>query len=131
MQFSSIIKKINFDRRGLIPVIIQDAKTGEVLMMAYMNRRALRETLKTKQTCFWSRSRKTLWRKGETSGHIQKVRSIFLDCDSDTLLIKVSQAGAACHKGFYSCFYRELKTKSANFKVVGRKIFDPKKVYKK
>ncbi len=103
------MKKLKFDKNGLIPAIVQDSKTGDVLMIAYMNRQALKITLKEKRTCFYSRSRKTLWRKGETSGHLQKVKSIYYDCDQDALLIKVVQKGVACHTGEWSCFYRKLK----------------------
>ena len=126
----ALLKKVKFDRRGLVAAIIQDVRTNQVLMLAYMNRLALRKTLQTGRTHFWSRSRKKIWRKGESSGHIQKVRSICLDCDGDTLLIKVSQKGAACHTGYYSCFYRKLKAQSGRLKVVGKKKFDPRKVYK-
>jgi phosphoribosyl-AMP cyclohydrolase len=113
---------------GLIPVIIQDASTNEVLMMAYMNQTAWEETLRTKKACFWSRSRQKLWIKGETSGHYQEVREMFLDCDSDTLLLKVDQkGGAACHTGYRSCFHRRYE--DGEWKVSGEKIFDPKEVY--
>ncbi len=131
MKFNSLIKKIKFDRRGLVPAIIQDVKTGQVLMLAYMNRLALSKTLETGTTYFWSRSRKKLWCKGETSGHIQTVRSIFLDCDADTLLIQVKQVGAACHTGYYCCFYRKLNPRTVNLQVKGKKVFDPRKVYRK
>jgi phosphoribosyl-AMP cyclohydrolase len=104
-------KELKFDDKGLIPAIIQDAKTGEVLMLAYMNVTSIRKMLQIKKTCFWSRSRNTYWVKGETSGHYQFVKSIAYDCDRDTLLIKVRQVGAACHTGKRSCFYRELKLK--------------------
>lgn len=97
--------KLNSD--GLIPAIIQDEKTNQVLMMAYMNEFSFQKTLETKETWFYSRSRKELWHKGETSGHIQKVKKIFLDCDSDTLLIQVEQTGVACHTGEMSCFFNE------------------------
>ena len=103
------INNLKFDKQGLIPVIIQDARTKDVLMLAYMNRTSLRRTLKLGKTCFWSRSRKKYWIKGETSGNIQLVKSIYYDCDKDTLLIKVIQRGVACHTGSYSCFYRKLK----------------------
>ena len=128
MKLNSLLKKIKFDRRGLVPAIIQDEKTGEVLMLAYMNRLALRKTLETGKTYFWSRSRKKLWMKGEISGHTQCVRQVFLDCDSDTLLIKVRQKEAACHTGFYSCFYRKMNSRTATLKVTGKKVFDSKKV---
>ena len=95
--------KLKFDEKGLIPAIVQDYKSGDVLMVAYMNKEALRITLKERRTCFYSRSRKTLWRKGETSGHIQKVKNIYYDCDKDALLIKIEQVGVACHTGEWSC----------------------------
>jgi len=104
-------KELKFDDKGLIPAIIQDAKTGEVLMLAYMNVTSIKKMLQIKKTCFWSRSRNTYWVKGETSGHYQFVKSIAYDCDRDTLLIKVRQVGAACHTGKRSCFYRKLKLK--------------------
>ena len=103
------IPRLKFDGKGLIPAVVQDYRNGEVLMVAYMNKESLKITLREKRTCFYSRSRKTLWRKGETSGHIQKVKSIWYDCDSDTLLIKVNQLGAACHTGHRSCFYRKIQ----------------------
>ena len=113
---------------GLVPVIVQDASTNEVLMMAYMNREAWEETLRTKKACFWSRSRKKLWLKGESSGHFQEVRGIFLDCDGDTLLLKVDQkGGAACHTGFRSCFHQRYE--EGVWEVFGEKMFDPKEVY--
>jgi len=129
MQFNSLVKKIKFGQKGLIPVIIQDDQTNQVLMLAYMNSQALKKTLATAQTYFWSRSRKKLWLKGESSGHTQQLKSIYLDCDNDTLLIKVKQKGAACHAGYYSCFFRQVNPQSASLKVIGKKIFDPKKIY--
>jgi phosphoribosyl-AMP cyclohydrolase len=104
-------EELKFDDKGLIPAIIQDVKTGEVLMLAYMNVASIKKMLQIKKTCFWSRSRHTYWVKGETSGHYQFVKSIAYDCDRDTLLIKVRQVGAACHTGKRSCFYRKLKCK--------------------
>lgn len=100
-----------YDKNGLIPAIIQDYKSSEVLMLAYMNGESLKRTLKLKKTCFWSRSRKEFWVKGETSGHFQFVKGIQYDCDADALLIKVRQVGAACHTGNRSCFYRNLSKK--------------------
>lgn len=100
--------KLKFDKNGLIPVIIQDDKSGDVLMVAYMNKESLKITLGEKRTCFYSRSRKVLWRKGEASGNIQKVKKIYYDCDKDALLIKVAQKGVACHTGEWSCFFRAL-----------------------
>ena len=105
------IKELKFDSSGLIPAIIQDYKTKDILMVAYMNDASLKETLKKGKTCFWSRSRQTYWTKGETSGHFQFVKGIYYDCDKDALLIKVRQVGVACHTGKYSCFYRKLKIK--------------------
>ena len=115
---------------GMIPAIAQDAKTGEVLMLAYMNEEAFNETLKTGKAVYFSRSRNKLWRKGEESGHFQIVRELFIDCDADTVLLKVEQiGGAACHEGFSSCFFRKLI--DGKTEVIGSRIFDPSKVYKK
>lgn len=100
---------IKYDERGLVPAIVQEDGTGEVLMLAYMNRESLERTLATGRTWFYSRSRNELWPKGETSGHVQKVRKVLYDCDADTLLVRVDQVGAACHTGEHSCFYRELE----------------------
>jgi phosphoribosyl-AMP cyclohydrolase len=123
--------EIDFKKeKGLIPVIIQDASTNEVLMLGYMNREAWEKTLETKRVSFWSRSRQQLWMKGETSGHVQEVKEIYLDCDGDTLLLKVDQiGGAACHTGFRSCFHHRFE--ESGWKVSGERIFDPKEVYGK
>lgn len=102
------LKKLRLNKDGLVPAIIQDHKTHEVLMLAYMNLASLKRTLKDGRTCFWSRSRQEFWVKGMTSGHFQYVKSIAVDCDLDTLLIKVRQVGAACHTGKKSCFYRKI-----------------------
>lgn len=102
------LKALKFDKKGLIPAIIQDYKNGEVLMIAYMNLESLRRTIKLGKTCFWSRSRKEYWLKGKTSGHFQFVKSVAFDCDMDALLIKVRQVKAACHTGNRSCFYRRI-----------------------
>jgi len=102
------VKGLKFDKSGLIPAIIQDYKTGEVLMVAYMNKTSLKRTVSSGKTCFWSRSRKKYWRKGETSGNFQFVKKIYYDCDMDTLLIKVRQVGVACHTGNRTCFYRKI-----------------------
>lgn len=102
-------KELKFNDQGLIPAVIQDARTKEVLMLAYMNEESVKRTLKLKKTCFWSRSRNQYWVKGETSGHFQFVKSIAYDCDKDTLLILVKQIGGACHTGERSCFYRKFK----------------------
>ncbi len=110
---------------GLIPVIVQDVENGEVLMMAYMNEEALKRTLKTGKAHYWSRGRSKLWLKGEDSGNFQSVREMRVDCDGDTILLKVEQIGGACHKGYRSCFYRRI-----NGNIVSEKVFDPSKVYK-
>ncbi len=102
------IDTLKFDADGLIPAVIQDAQTRQVLMAAYMNRESIRKTLDEGRTCFWSRKRKALWVKGETSGHYQQVKSVFCDCDRDCLLIQVEQTGAACHTGRKSCFFTQL-----------------------
>lgn len=102
---------LKYDRSGLIPAIIQDYKTKDLLMLAYMNEESLKRTIKLKKTCFWSRSRQQYWVKGETSGHFQFVKDICYDCDADALLIKVRQVGPACHTGSRSCFYRKIKNK--------------------
>ncbi|MBX3413278.1 MAG: phosphoribosyl-AMP cyclohydrolase [Pirellulales bacterium] len=115
---------------GLLPAIAQDAATGDVLMMAYMNAESYAETLATGRAVYFSRSRNKLWRKGEESGNVQEVRGIYLDCDADTILLKVHQIGdAACHTGFRSCFYRQVTPDG--LREVGQRVFDPATVYKK
>ncbi|MBD3245947.1 MAG: phosphoribosyl-AMP cyclohydrolase [Candidatus Omnitrophica bacterium] len=104
-----LVNELKFDSRGLIPAIVQDYKSKDVLMIAYMNKESVQITLEEGRTCFYSRSRQKLWRKGETSGHVQRVREIWYDCDADALLVQVDQQGAACHTGEWSCFYRKLK----------------------
>lgn len=122
----------DFTKNELIPVIAQDEASGVVLMLAYMNEQAYHETLATGRVCYYSRSRKKLWRKGEESGNVQEVRAIYYDCDSDTLLVKVNQiGGAACHEGYQSCFFRKLTPDGKSFEVVGERLFDPAQVYKK
>lgn len=122
--------ELDFEKtNGLIPAIAQDAETGEVLMLAYMNQAAFHETLSSGKATYYSRSRNALWKKGETSGHVQHVREIRVDCDHDTILLKVEQVGgAACHKGYKSCFYRCIEDNDA--KIVEERVFDPEKVYK-
>lgn len=102
------INDLKFDEKGLIPAVVQDVDTKEVLMLAYMNEESLKKTIETKKTWFFSRSRQGLWNKGETSGHTQEVITLDYDCDGDTLLVKVKQNGVACHTGEYSCFYRSI-----------------------
>ena len=121
---------IDFEKgKGLLPVIVQDDDTKEVLMLAYMNREAWLKTLETGKATYWSRSRNELWVKGETSGHVQIVKGILVDCDSDTLLLKVQQiGGAACHTGYKSCFYR--KVTNGKTEIIGEPVFKPEDVYK-
>jgi phosphoribosyl-AMP cyclohydrolase len=102
------LDELRFDDRGLIPAVVQDADNGDVLMMAWMNRESLERTLDEGRTVFWSRSRRGLWRKGDTSGHVQHVEEVRADCDGDVLLVRVHQIGAACHTGERSCFFRRL-----------------------
>jgi len=112
---------------GLLPAIAQDAATGEVLMVAWMNEEAFAETQRTGRVVYYSRSRGKLWRKGEESGHVQTVRSVFVDCDADTILLKVEQVGAACHEGYRSCFFRQVTPEG--LKVVAERMVDPAAVY--
>ncbi|MCS7465912.1 phosphoribosyl-AMP cyclohydrolase [Stieleria sp. ICT_E10.1] len=114
---------------GLLPAIAQDADSDRVLMMAWMNEDAFRETLATGQAVYYSRSRQSLWRKGETSGHRQSVKEIRVDCDRDTILLRVEQVGAACHEGFQSCFFRAVDPHDASLTTVDPRLVDPKKVY--
>jgi phosphoribosyl-AMP cyclohydrolase len=125
------LNKLKFDVNGLIPVVVQDHKDNTVLMVAYMNREAVKRTLKTKKATFWSRSRQKFWVKGEQSGNVQKVKNMYYDCDGDCLLLKVEQiGGAACHTGYRSCFFSKVGTKGKVI-VTGKRIFNPDKVYKK
>lgn len=118
-----------FDNNGLIPVIVQDVKTGEVLMTAYMDKTALEKTLKEKKAVFYSRSRKKYWVKGETSGHSQEVVEVLTDCDQDAILLRVRQKGGACHLGYRSCFVRQVNEKGDIAKITQEKVFDPQSVY--
>lgn len=113
---------------GLIPAIVQDYATGEVLMLAYMNRDAWLKTQETGKATYWSRSRNSLWIKGETSGHFQMVKEIRIDCDADAVILKVQQTGAACHTGYRSCFYRRIT--GGSVEVIGERLVDPEEVYK-
>jgi phosphoribosyl-AMP cyclohydrolase len=121
-----------FDDNGLIPVIAQDSKTGQVLMVAFMNREALDLTIKTGKATYYSRSRKKLWTKGEQSGHMQKVDQLFVDCDQDCILLKVTVDSGQCHTGYQSCFYRALKKGTVDqLDFIAKKVYDPAKVYDK
>jgi phosphoribosyl-AMP cyclohydrolase len=114
---------------GLLPAVAQDAETGEVLMVAYMNRESFDETLRTGRAVYYSRSRGRLWRKGEESGHVQHVEAVLVDCDADTILLKVRQEGVACHEGYRSCFFREVTPEGV--RIVARRLVDPAQVYSK
>ncbi len=124
------LDNLKYNADGLIPAIVQDADTGEVLMMAWMNKASLEDSIKTGKTHFWSRSRQKYWMKGESSGHTQDIQSIHIDCDADTLLIKAKQHGAACHEGYKSCFFRQHDTGDA-WNVTAEKLFNPDEVYGK
>lgn len=124
-----ILDELKYDSNGLIPAIIQEQGTGRVLMMAWMNKDSLAETIRCKKTCFWSRSRQKYWVKGESSGHVQHVKRIFFDCDKDCLLIEVEQVGAACHEGYKSCFFRAIE--GDEVKITEPRLVDPEQVYKK
>jgi phosphoribosyl-AMP cyclohydrolase len=116
---------------GLLPAIVQDYKSGKVLMLAYINRESWEKTLEKGEAHYWSRSRREIWHKGDTSGHVQKVREVLVDCDNDTVLFRVEQVGgAACHTGYQSCFYRKIEPDGSVF-VVDTRVFDPERVYKK
>ncbi|MCP4788222.1 MAG: phosphoribosyl-AMP cyclohydrolase [Fuerstiella sp.] len=122
----------DFSKLELIPAIAQDAETGDVLMMAWMNEESYKETLATGRVVYFSRSRQKLWRKGEESGNVQELKAIYFDCDADTLLVKVNQiGGAACHEGYRSCFFRRLDPATGEVEVEGDRVFDPAEVYKK
>ena len=124
--------KLNFDKgNGLLPAIVQDHTSGKVLMLAFVNPESWEKTLETGEAHYWSRTRQEIWHKGGTSGHVQKIKEIYADCDDDTLLFIVEQVGgAACHTGHESCFHKKVD-RSGDYSVVGDKIFDPEKVYKK
>lgn len=130
-ETESMIKLPDFEKvNGLIPAIAQDAETGDVLMMAYMNREALEKTIETGEVHYWSRSRQELWHKGGTSGNVQKLKSIHLDCDGDAIVVRIEQiGGAACHTGHRTCFH--FTHDGENFVEQGEKVFDPREVYGK
>lgn len=122
----------DFRRAELMPCIAQDAVSGAVLMLAYMNEEAYEETLKTGKVCYYSRSRMKLWRKGEESGNVQILKAIYFDCDADAILVKVEQVGgAACHEGYPSCFFREVDRITKGVSIIQERVFDPHRVYHK
>jgi len=121
---------LKYDANGLIPAIVQDADTGEVLMMAYMNKASLADSIRTGKTHFWSRSRQKYWMKGESSGHTQDIQEILIDCDADTVLIKAKQHGVACHEGYKNCFFRRYDS-DGEWKLNATRLVDPEQVYGK
>jgi phosphoribosyl-AMP cyclohydrolase len=128
----SFLDQLKFDAAtGLIPAIVQEQKSGRVLMMAWMNRASLEKTLETRKTHFWSRSRQKFWMKGESSGHTQAVKDIAFDCDGDTLLIQVEQIGAACHEGYKSCFFRSVQSNGSEFQITEAQLEKPEDIYGK
>jgi len=124
-----MISQLKYNADGLIPAIVQDATSKRVLMMAWMNEQSIRMTLEKGMMCYWSRSRKQFWLKGETSGHVQRVKQWFVDCDKDTLLFEVEQTGGACHTGFESCFFQELDGQGLPKPIDEQPLFDPAKTY--
>lgn len=123
------MSQITFDANGLVPAIAQQHDSGEVLMMAWMNREAVAETLETGRVCYWSRSRKSLWRKGETSGHIQELKDFRVDCDGDTLLLLVDQTGVACHTGRHNCFFYAIRDNRSH--IISEVEVSPEDMYGK
>lgn len=126
-----VLDQLKYNGDGLIPAIVQEVGTGRVLMMAWMNRASLETTLKTGHTHFWSRSRQKYWMKGESSGHVQRVKEVAYDCDGDTLLIQVEQVGAACHEGYKSCFFRSIRGEGAASEITEAQLVTPESVYGK
>ena len=131
LSHEAFLKAVKFDENGLVPAIAQSHASGQVLMMAWMNRASLEDTIKTGKTHFWSRSRQKYWMKGESSGHTQTVKDISFDCDGDTLLIQVDQIGAACHEGYQSCFFRSVQNEGADFKITEPQLIKPEDMYGK
>jgi phosphoribosyl-AMP cyclohydrolase len=127
MSFDEVIESIKFDENGLVPAIAQQHDSGEVLMMAWMNGDSIRETLETGRVCYWSRSRQSFWRKGESSGQVQTLRELRVDCDGDTLLLRVDQTGVACHTGRRSCFYRAAR--DGALITIAEQLVDPSDLY--
>jgi phosphoribosyl-AMP cyclohydrolase len=127
-QLDETVKSMKYDDNGLLTAVVVDSASKAVLMVAFMDQKALAETIRTGKTHFWSRSRKKRWMKGEESGHTQDVQAVYADCDKDCVVVEVVQHGAACHDGYYSCFYRRLN-KEGGWEVLGEKVFDPGKAY--
>jgi len=124
LSIDAFLDSLKYDANGLVTAVVQDHANGEVLMVGHMNREAVRRTLTSGRTCFWSRSRQKFWVKGETSGHFQAVKSVYVDCDKDCLLVKVDQTDAACHEGYRSCFFREVDSNGVEA-VIAEQLTDP------
>jgi phosphoribosyl-AMP cyclohydrolase len=125
----SPLDELRLDQNGLIPAVVQDAENGDVLMVGYMNQEAVRRTLETGKVTFWSRSRQKFWVKGETSGHFQLLKGLYVDCDRDCLLVKVEQSGPACHEGYRSCFFRQIVSAENEAEVVATRLKTPEEIY--
>jgi phosphoribosyl-AMP cyclohydrolase len=123
------LEGVKFDANGLVPVVVQDAANGDVLMVGFMNRQAIEKTLETGRVTFWSRSRQKYWVKGETSGHFQHLREMYVDCDQDCLLVKVEQIGPACHEGYRSCFYRAVCREGDRLDIIAEQEKTPEEIY--
>lgn len=121
--------RMHINGQDLIIAVAQDIDTSEVLMVAFMNQEAFKKTLQTRNAHYWSTSRNQLWLKGESSGHLQKVEQILTDCDRDAVILKIRQEGAACHEGYYTCFYREINESDGELRIIKDKLFQPEKVY--
>lgn len=121
LNMETFLDSLKYDANGLITAVVQDHENSEILMVAFMNREAVRRTLESGRTCFWSRSRRKYWVKGETSGHVQTVKGVFVDCDKDALVVRVEQTGAACHEGYRSCFFRQVDDQGGET-IVGEKL---------
>ncbi|MDW5299948.1 MAG: bifunctional phosphoribosyl-AMP cyclohydrolase/phosphoribosyl-ATP diphosphatase HisIE [Sedimentibacter sp.] len=124
MEIEKILNEVKFDDKGLVVAVAQDYKTNEVLMVAYMNKESLEITLKEKRTCYFSRSRQCLWRKGDTSGHVQYLKGLYFDCDADAILMKVDQVGNACHTGAYSCFFNKAYEEDVTDQAILNRVYN-------
>jgi len=129
-RLEETIRSMKYDDTGLLTAVVVDSETKDVLMVAFINDKALLDTIRTAKTHFWSRSRRKYWMKGESSGHVQEVRAVYVDCDKDAVVIEALQHGGACHEGYRSCFFRRLN-EAGELEVVAEKVFEPQNVYKK
>ena len=127
----NVLDQLKYDEKGLVTAVARDVHTGRVVMLAHMNREALEKTLATRVAHYYSRSRRTLWKKGESSGHVQQVHHVYVDCDGDAVLLDITQEGAACHEGYFSCFFREMIALDRELNIIEERRVDPDKVYPK